>query len=167
MKTSHPAKSKQWRACPHDRGPVGSRPIRFLRSGYRVCRRLRPSGEIADDIRIHTRWRTRGARHRVPHLRPHLAGEVLVSAINEGRKPAAARKLCFSAPAERSSRLRLTLSRRSPCQSPGGKWAIVDDWEAVARDLAWQFELRVEVSMPRGDLHVRFSRYAQDGHNGR
>jgi hypothetical protein len=35
----------------------------------------------------------------------------------------------------------------------------VSDWCAVAHSLAEQYELRVEVSMPRDQLHVRFSRY--------
>jgi extradiol dioxygenase family protein len=35
----------------------------------------------------------------------------------------------------------------------------LEEWEAVARQLAEQYELRVEVSRPRLDLHVRISRY--------
>lgn len=35
----------------------------------------------------------------------------------------------------------------------------LEEWAAVARELAERYELRVEVSVPRHDLHVRFSRY--------
>ncbi len=90
-----------------------------------------------------------------------------MSTINEGRNArcraetmllSACRTLLTTSP-DVVSALSVSISRREV--------GDVDDWVAVARDLAWQFELRVEVSMPRGDLHIRFSRYAQDGHNGK
>jgi hypothetical protein len=39
----------------------------------------------------------------------------------------------------------------------------VREWEALARTLAEQYELAVEVSIPRDDLRIRFSRYVERG----
>jgi hypothetical protein len=43
--------------------------------------------------------------------------------------------------------------------SPNEAGGTIAEWEAVARELAEKYELRVDVTMPRHDLHVRFSRY--------
>lgn len=90
-----------------------------------------------------------------------------MSAINEGREIrcraetmllSACRTLLTTSP-DVVSALSVSIPRREV--------GDVDDWETVARELAQKYELCVEVSTPRGDLFVRFSRHAQDGHNGR
>jgi len=61
-------------------------------------------------------------------------------------------KTLLSTSPEVVSALSLTISRHEA----GG---TLEEWEAVARELAEKYELRVELTMPRHDLHVRFSRY--------
>jgi ABC-type phosphate/phosphonate transport system substrate-binding protein len=43
----------------------------------------------------------------------------------------------------------------APNEAPG----TVEEWQAIANELAQQYELQVEVTIPRRYLHVRFSRY--------
>jgi hypothetical protein len=35
----------------------------------------------------------------------------------------------------------------------------IEEWAQVAAEMAEQYELRAQVTMPRSDVHVRFSRY--------
>ncbi|MEO8457826.1 MAG: hypothetical protein ABI559_08445 [Chloroflexota bacterium] len=48
--------------------------------------------------------------------------------------------------------------------SPHEAGGSLEDWVQVAHELAEKYELQVEVTVPRKDIYVRFSRYGNGRH---